>query len=100
VEAMWLMLQQEEPGDYVIATGVGRTVRELVEVAFGSVGLDVETYLRVDPGLMRRQEARPSIGDASRARARLGWEPRTPFEQMVAEMVEVDLRALAPAGSS
>ncbi len=97
VEAMWLMLQEQEPGDYVIATGVGRTVRELVDIAFASVGLDAEPYLRVDPQLVRRREATPSIGDASRARARLGWQPRTSFAEMVAEMVEFDLRTLAPA---
>ena len=97
VEAMWLMLAQEEPDDYVIATGRGHTVRELVEVAFASVGLDSELYLRVDPGLVRPREAVPSIGDPAKARARLGWAPTTPFPRMLAEMVQVDLRALAPA---
>jgi GDPmannose 4,6-dehydratase len=100
VAAMWLMLQQEEPDDYVLATGVGHTVRDLVEVAFASVGLDAAPHLRIDPGLVRRREPMPSIGDASKARGRLGWEPRTPFPQMVAEMVDIDLQALAPAGRS
>ena len=100
VEGMRLMLQQEEPGDYVLATGVGHTVRELAEAAFGSVGLPAAPYLRVDPALVRPRDAAPSIGDPSKARSRLGWEPGTPFERMVAEMVEVDLRALAPAGRS
>ncbi|MDQ6750036.1 MAG: GDP-mannose 4,6-dehydratase [Actinomycetota bacterium] len=97
VEAMWLMLQQEEPGDYVIATGVGRTVRDLVDAAFEAAGVGVEPHLRIDPALVRRREVRPSIGDASKARARLGWTPRTSFAEMVAEMVDHDLRALAPA---
>lgn len=97
VEAMWLMLQADEPGDYVIATGVGRTVRELVDTAFAAADLEAEPYLRFDPQLVRRREAAPSIGDASRARARLGWRPRTSFGEMVAEMVEFDLRTLEPA---
>jgi len=97
VEAMWLMLQHREPGDYVIATGVGRTVGELVDVAFAAVGLDAQPYLRVNPDLVRRSEPRPAIGDASKAGAQLGWQPRTSFAEMVAEMVEFDLRTLAPA---
>ncbi len=100
VEAMWQMLQQEEPDDYVIATGVGRTVRELVDSAFGAVALEAEPYVRVDSALVRRREGMPPVGDPSKARTRLRWEPRMPFAQMVAEMVEVDLRELAPAGRS
>ncbi|MDQ6816455.1 MAG: GDP-mannose 4,6-dehydratase, partial [Actinomycetota bacterium] len=100
VEAMWLMLQQEQPADYVIATGVGRTVRELVDAAFAAAGLSVEPHLRIDPALVRRREAKPSIGDASKARVRLGWAPRTSFAEMVAAMVEHDLLALAPAERS
>jgi GDPmannose 4,6-dehydratase len=100
VEAMWLMLQQERPDDYVIATGAGRTVRELVEVAFASAGVEVGPHLRIDPGLVRPAETIHPIGNAAKARARLGWEPRTSFAEMIAEMVDVDLRALAPAGTA
>jgi GDPmannose 4,6-dehydratase len=100
VEAMWLMLAQEEPDDYVIATGTGHTVRELAEAAFASVGLDADAHLRVDPDLVRPRERVLSIGDPAKARTRLGWTPTTPFSRMLAEMVQIDLRALAPAEAS
>jgi GDPmannose 4,6-dehydratase len=99
VEAMWLMLQQDEPDDYVVATGVGRTVKELVDTAFEHVGIDPALHVRVDPRLVRPRGAAPPIGDSSRARARLGWEPRTSFEDMVAEMVDADLRELAASSA-
>jgi GDPmannose 4,6-dehydratase len=95
-----LMLQQDEPGDYVLAGGTGRTVRDLVDVAFGSVGLDPRDHLRVDTKLVRPAERTPPVGDISRARARLGWEPETTFEELIDEMVQADLadlRATAPA---
>ncbi len=72
----WLMLQQEQPEDYVLASGVGHTVAELAETAFACVGLEAERYVRVDPKLVRAPERTASVGDPSKARERLGWEPR------------------------
>jgi GDPmannose 4,6-dehydratase len=95
VEAMWLMLQQDEPDDYVIATAVSRTVRELAETAFAYVGLTVEDHVRVDPHLVRPREPVNLVGDPSKARQRLGWEPRTSFEELVRMMVEADLERAA-----
>jgi GDPmannose 4,6-dehydratase len=89
-----LMLQQEEPGDVILASGVGRTVRELVETAFAVVGLDAADHVRVDPRLVRPAERTPPVGDATLARERLGWEPETTFEEMIEEMVHADLAAL------
>jgi GDPmannose 4,6-dehydratase len=100
VRGFRLMLRQEEPGDYILAGGVGRTVRELVDTAFGCVGLDPAEYVRVDPELVRPAERTPPVGDISRARERLGWEPETSFQAMIEEMVQADLtdlRATAPA---
>ena len=91
VEAMWLMLQQSEPDDYVIATGQMHSVRELCEVAFGLVGLDWEQHVRVDEKYFRPTEVEELRGDASRARERLGWEPRTTFRELVRLMLEHDL---------
>jgi GDPmannose 4,6-dehydratase len=93
----WIALSQGVPDDYVFASGVGRTVREFAEAAFGHVGLNPDAYIRVDPGLVRRAESAPLIGDASRARERLGWEPAVGFEQLVQRMVDADLRALDSA---
>jgi GDPmannose 4,6-dehydratase len=93
--AAWLMLQRDEPGDYVIASGVGRTVRELATVAFAHVGLEVGEYLRVDEGLVRPREPTPPVGNPAKARAVLGWEPEISFEAMIAEMVDADLAQLA-----
>jgi GDPmannose 4,6-dehydratase len=90
----WMMLQQGEPRDYVLASGVGRTVREFAEAAFRCVGLEVEGYLDVDPALVRPREATPNVGDPSCAREMLGWEPRLSFEELVERMVEADLRSL------
>jgi GDPmannose 4,6-dehydratase len=95
VRAMWLMLQQPEPGDYVVATGQTHTVQELVETAFGQVGLDWRRYVVQDAGLVRPAEVDLLIGDASRARQVLGWEPRVGFRELVRMMVEADLAALA-----
>lgn len=91
----WLALQQEQPEDYVFASGVGHTVAELARVAFACVGLDAEPYIRVDPALARPPERVRSVGDPSRARMRLGWEPALGFEQLVRRMVEAELSAHA-----
>jgi GDPmannose 4,6-dehydratase len=95
VEAMWLMLQQDEPEDFVIATGKAHSVRDLVRIAFGHVGLDPDEHVRVDPKFLRPAEVEHLIGDASKAREKLGWEPRTDFEEMVKLMVDADLELLA-----
>jgi GDPmannose 4,6-dehydratase len=95
VEAMWMMLQEDEPDDYVIATGEAHSVRELVDVAFAHVGLDPADHVRIDPRYLRPAEVEHLIGDPSKARAKLGWEPRTSFEDMVKRMVDSDLELLA-----
>jgi GDPmannose 4,6-dehydratase len=92
VEAMWLMVQQPEPDDYVIATGEMHTVRELCEVAFGLAGLDWERYVRVDPQYFRPTEVDALCGDASKAEHRLGWRATTRFHELVGLMLEHDLR--------
>ncbi|MEA2332368.1 MAG: GDPmannose 4,6-dehydratase [Thermoleophilaceae bacterium] len=95
VEAMWLMLQQDEPDDYVIATGKAHSVRDLVDVAFDHVGLDPADHVRVDPKFLRPAEVEHLIGDTTKAREQLGWEPRTSFEDMIKLMVDSDLELLA-----
>jgi GDPmannose 4,6-dehydratase len=99
VEAMWLMLQQDAPDDYVVATGEMHSVRELVEIGFGLVGLDWQEHVRVDPRYFRPAEVDELLGDATKARQRLGWRPRTSFRDLVRIMLEADLRAagLEPA---
>jgi GDPmannose 4,6-dehydratase len=97
VEAMWLMLQQDAPDDYVVATGASHSVRELVETAFAHVNLDWQKYVREDPSLKRPAEVDSLIGDASKAREKLGWTPRVSFQQLVAMMVEADLKRLRRA---
>lgn len=92
VEAMWLMLQQDEPEDYVIATGVTRSVREFAEAAFAMAGLDWDRYVVIDEAYLRPAEVDQLRGDSSKARAKLGWMPRTSFEDLVHEMLESDLR--------
>jgi GDPmannose 4,6-dehydratase len=101
VYGAWLMLQQDEPDDYVLASGVPRTVAEMADMAFACVGLDAERYLRVDPSLVRPAELSPSVGDPTKARERLGWEPRMSFQELVERMVLADVRSLraAPATS-
>jgi GDPmannose 4,6-dehydratase len=91
VQAMWLMLQQDRPGDYVVATGQTHSVRELLEVAFAHVGLDWQRYVVQDPAFMRPAEVDVLVGDASRARHELGWEPEVDFPALVRMMVEADL---------
>jgi GDPmannose 4,6-dehydratase len=98
VRGAWLMLQQDEPGDYVLASGTGRTVGELAEVAFGCVGLRAADHVRIDPQLVRPPEVTPPVGDPAKARERLGWTTETSFEEMIAEMVQADLAALGAAG--
>jgi GDPmannose 4,6-dehydratase len=94
VDAMWRMLQQDDPRDYVIGTGVTHSVRELVEVAFAHVGLDWHQHVVTDPALMRPAEVDLLMADASRAREDLGWTPTVEFEELVALMVEADLARL------
>jgi GDPmannose 4,6-dehydratase len=94
VEAAWLALQASAPDDYVIASGVGRPVRDFVAAAFAAVDLDWEQHVRTDPSLVRAPEPIALVGDPSRARERLGWRPQHSFDEMVAEMVEADLAAL------
>jgi GDPmannose 4,6-dehydratase len=97
VRAMWLMMQQDQPDDYVIATGVSHSVRTLAETAFGHASLDWQKYVRIDPTLMRPAEVDHLIGDASKGRQRLGWTPTVTFEQLIGMMVDADLTRLAPA---
>ena len=94
VRAMWLMLQQDKPDDYVVATGKTHSIRRLCEVAFGYVGLNWEDYVYVNPADLRPAEVDLLIGDASKARRQLGWAPTVSFEQMIELMVEADLEAL------
>jgi GDPmannose 4,6-dehydratase len=94
VRGAWLMLQQERPDDYILASGVPRTVVDFARTAFACVDLDAERYVRVDPTLVRTVETTPSVGDPSRARECLGWEPLLDFQQLVERMVQADLREL------
>jgi GDPmannose 4,6-dehydratase len=97
VEAMWRMLQQETAEDFVVATGVSHSVRDLVEIAFAHVGLDWRQYVRTDPALLRPAEVDHLVGDASKARAKLGWRPTVDFEGLVRMMVDADLERLQAA---
>ena len=94
VEAMWMMLQREEPEDYVIGTGVSHSVRDLVETAFASVGLNADDHVRIDPAKVRPADIEELVADPSRARDVLGWEAGTSFGQVVEMMVRADLGAL------
>jgi GDPmannose 4,6-dehydratase len=94
VRAMWLMLQQAQPDDYVIATGVSHSVRNLVETAFGHAGLDWQKYVRLDPAFIRPAEVDHLVGDSSKARATLGWEPAVDFTGLVKMMVDADIARL------
>jgi GDPmannose 4,6-dehydratase len=95
VEAMWLMLQREQPEDYVIATGKAHSVRECLEVAFDQAGLEIDERVVLDDSLKRPAEVDHLIGDPEKARRDLGWEPRTSFEQLVRLMVDADLELLS-----
>jgi GDPmannose 4,6-dehydratase len=94
VRAMWLMLQQDAPEDYVIATGEQHSVRELLDYAFSYLGLNYQDYVEIDPRFLRPADVFELVGDASKARAKLGWEPTVNFQQLVEMMVDHDLRML------
>ena len=94
VDAMWRMLQQDEPDDYVVATGVTNTVGHLVDLAFAHAGLDPADHVRTDPSLIRPAEVDLLVGDPAKAREKLGWEPAVDFEGLVAMMVDADLERL------
>jgi GDPmannose 4,6-dehydratase len=101
VRAMWLMLQKDEPGDYVVASGESHSVRELVQSAFAHVGLEWQEHVRVDPALQRGPaELHRLVGDASRAHNRLGWEPELGFEQLARLLVDADLERLRTPATS
>ena len=95
VEAMWMMLQRDEPSDYVIATGVAHSVKECVDIAFDQAGLEVDDHIVIDESLKRPAEVDHLIGDASKAKRELGWEPRTSFEQLIRLMVDADYKLLS-----
>ena len=95
VRAMWLMLQQPKPDDFVIATGVTHSVKQLLEIAFSHVGLDWQKHVEIDPALVRPVEEGPLTGDASKANKILGWKPTVIFENMVRMMVDSDLSLLS-----
>ncbi|MBN1483376.1 MAG: GDP-mannose 4,6-dehydratase [Chloroflexia bacterium] len=94
VEAMWLMLQQKEPQDYIIATNTVHTIRDLCQVAFAYVGLDWQDHVEQDPRFMRPTEIAASRGDYARAKAELGWQPRTFFKELIELMVDADMQRL------
>jgi GDPmannose 4,6-dehydratase len=98
VRAMWLMLQRDEPDDFVVATGQTHSVRELCEIAFSHAGLDWQEHVVVDERFMRPAEVDLLVGDASRARAELGWEPTVSFPELVAMMVDADLERVRATG--
>jgi len=98
VRAMWLMLQRDRAEDYIIATGVSHSVRELIEIAFDHAGLEWQRYVRVDPKLLRPAEVDHLLGDWSKARRELGWSPSLDFKQLVRMMVDADLERLTSVG--
>ncbi|MFA0821978.1 MAG: GDP-mannose 4,6-dehydratase [Methanomethylovorans sp.] len=97
VDAMWRMLQQDKPGDYVIATGETHSVEEFVQEAFSIAGLDWKKYVVIDPKFVRPAEVELLLGDASKAKRELGWEPKVHFKELIKMMVEADLERLEPA---
>lgn len=100
MEAAWLMLQHHEPDDFVISTGVAHTIRELLEVAFGKLGMDYKKHVYVDPKFFRPAEVDILLGDSAKARGTLGWKPKYTFEQMICEMVDKDLERVSYGTSS
>jgi GDPmannose 4,6-dehydratase len=100
VRAMWLMLQQDRPEDYVISTGVSHSVRELIEIAFARVGLDWQKHVRVDPALLRPAEVDHLLGDSTKAHHELGWAPKVNFKQLVEMMVDADVERLMAASTA
>jgi GDPmannose 4,6-dehydratase len=99
VEAMWQMLQQPEPDDFVVATGETHSVREFCEIAFAHAGLDWQQHVKTDPEFMRPAEVDQLVGDPSKAKGELGWEPKHSFRDLVEMMVDADLERLAPAAA-
>jgi GDPmannose 4,6-dehydratase len=99
VEAMWLMLQQDEPDDYVIATGEEHSVQEFADIAFGRAGLDPKQYVKTDPEFLRPAEVDHLVGNAAKAREQLGWQPRVSFNELVEMMVDADLERLTNAAA-
>ena len=99
VRAMWMMLNRDQPKDYIVATGNKHTVRDFAQIAFGCVGLNWEAYVDVDPGLYRPAEVDALCGDASLIKDELQWEPSVSFESLIAEMVECDLNSLTGEGA-
>jgi GDPmannose 4,6-dehydratase len=97
VEAIWLMLQQDEAEDYVVATGETHSVRQFCELAFAHVGLEAEPHVKTDPEFLRPAEVDQLVGDASKAQAQLGWEPRHSFRELVERMVDADVARLSTA---
>ena len=97
VRAMWLMLQQDKPEDYIIATGVAHSVKDLVQVAFDHVGLDWQEFVKIDQAFFRPAEVDLLIGDSSKAQKELGWKPEVSFEQMIKMMVDSDIQRLSSA---
>jgi GDPmannose 4,6-dehydratase len=95
VEAMWLMLQQDQPEDFVIATGKAHSVRECLQIAFDQAGLEIDDHVEIDESLKRPAEVDHLIGDAAKAKRLLGWEPRTSFEELIRMMVDADLQLLS-----
>jgi GDPmannose 4,6-dehydratase len=100
VDAMWRMLQQDEPEDYVIATGVTHSVRECLDIAFDQANVPVDGYVEIDESLKRPAEVDQLIGDASKAERKLGWTAATSFEELIRLMVDADLKLLAGRGRS
>ena len=99
VQAMWLMLQQDTPDDYVIATGKTTTVRDMVQIAFAHVGLSYEDYLVIDPVFFRPAEVDVLLGDPAKAKAKMGWEAKTSLHELITMMVEADLHRVSQEGS-
>jgi GDPmannose 4,6-dehydratase len=100
VRAMWMMLQRDQPDDYVVATGRAHSVRECLQVAFDRAGVLIEDHVVIDPSFLRPAEVEHLIGDASKARAELGWEPQVSFEELITGMVDADLELLRGERSS
>ncbi len=100
VQAMWLMLQQDRPDDYVISTGISHSVRDLVDVAFAHVGLDWKSHVVLDPKLIRPAEVEHLIGDSAKARTELGWTPTVDFPALVKMMVDADMKRIAASAAA
>jgi GDPmannose 4,6-dehydratase len=98
VQAMWMMLQQDAPADYVVATGIAHSVRDCLEIAFDQAGVGIDQHVVIDDSLKRPAEVDHLIGDASKAKAELGWQPRVSFEQLIRRMVDADYARLSRGG--